>query len=265
MKKNKQILVLIFIFIQIIISSILIRNNYNYKEEIINLNLNIKKINGLNNSLDEKIKEISEEKSPNKVVEVKKEILEKPIKEMSGLVLLKDIDNTIVEDIRYATSNNFVKRKVYTYPICILTPGTAIKLKNANITLNKIGYKIKIYDGYRPIAAQSIFWSLIPDERYVANPSKGGSDHSKGCAVDVTLVDKDNRELNMPTLFDDFSSKANRSSKEWTEEEKKNVRILTEAMKKAGFIEISGEWWHYYDSNKGSYKTVDVPLEYFLK
>lgn len=234
----------------------------NERAEIKKINQDIIKLNRENAELLKKNKQLQDE---NKELRNRPEVKSTTIKEIEGLVLVKDIDDSIIQDLRYATVNNFTKTKIYSSNVCALRFDTAIKLKRASSYLEKIGLKIKIYDAYRPESAQIKLWSIVPDKRYVADPNKGGSNHSKGCAVDVTLADKNNRELNMPTGFDDFSGKASRTSNTWTQEQRKNVNILTDAMKKAGFIPINTEWWHFDDSDKNSYKALDVPLEDFLK
>ena len=128
--------------------------------------------------------------------------------EIQGLVRVYDIDPTIVIDLRYATENNFTGKQVYPVSVCLLRKETARKLAAANAEFNKDGYRIKIWDAYRPPSVQKIFWELVPDERYVANPAQGGSRHNRGGAVDITLVDKGGREIEMPSDFDDFSEKA---------------------------------------------------------
>jgi zinc D-Ala-D-Ala dipeptidase len=231
-------------------------------EKIINLNQDIINLRSSNEVLRSQVNQLQDE---NKTLKEKPQAASKQIMEIQGLVLIKDIDSTIVQDLRYAASNNFTKTKIYSDNVCALRFGPAVKLKNANSYLKKSGFRIKVYDAYRPVSAQVKLWSIVPNERYVANPNKWGSNHSKGCAVDVTLVDKNNKELDMPTNFDDFTGKAARNSKDWTAEKRKNVSILTDAMKKAGFTTISSEWWHFDDSDKNSYKALNVPLADFLK
>src|SRR3990167_4865629 len=134
------------------------------------------------------------------------------IKEIDGLVRVQDIDPNIVLDLRYATENNFTGKKVYPVAVCVLRKEAAQKLAAANAELMKDGYRIKVWDAYRPPYVQRIFWNLVPDERYVANPDKGGSRHNRGGAVDLTLIDENGNELEMPTGYDDFSAKASPTS-----------------------------------------------------
>ena len=121
-----------------------------------------------------------------------------------------------------------------------------------------------MWDAYRPVYVQRIFWSIVKDSRFVANPDNGGSIHNKGCAVDITLVDKEGKELVMPSSFDDFSEKAYRSNSNMNEEAKNNMQILTGIMLKSGFKVIDTEWWHFDDINSGKYNIEDVDLNLFL-
>lgn len=187
-----------------------------------------------------------------------------PIKEVDGFVLLKDMDSDFVIDLRYAGNNNFTKKIVYPYSICVLRKCTAEKLVRATIKFKELGYRIKIWDAYRPVSVQIMFWNLVKDSRYVADPYDGGSIHNKGCAVDITLVDKSSNEIEMPSDFDDFSSKAFRTNQSITETARKNLKLLTDVMTECGFTTIDSEWWHFNDSNSDKYKIEDINLRLFL-
>lgn len=183
------------------------------------------------------------------------------LKDTQGLVLIKDVDSSIVIDLRYATSDNFTKKKVYPSAVCALEKNTAIKLAIANSELKKLGYRIKIWDAYRPLYVQKIFWSICPDDNFVANPNNGGSIHNHGCAVDITLTDMNGNEVAMPTKFDDFTDKAMGSDPDMPADAKKNLKVLRDAMKKSGFYTITTEWWHFEDSDQEKYPLLDVKLE----
>src|SRR5579885_233016 len=115
---------------------------------------------------------------------------------------------TIHLDIKYATTDNFTGKKVYPVAKCYLRRSVVEKLKKVQEELLVMGLSLKIWDGYRPLSVQEIFWNLVPDERYVANPKKG-SRHNRGAAVDLTIVYADSgKELLMPTAIDDFTEKA---------------------------------------------------------
>lgn len=187
------------------------------------------------------------------------------IKEINGFVLLSSLDKDIVIDLKYATTDNFTKKIIYPNKVCVLRKTTAQKLVKANTELKKLGYEIKVWDAYRPIYVQQIFWNMVKDSRFVANPNNGGSIHNKGCAVDVTLVDKNGNELNMGSKFDDFSSKAYRTNSNKTIQAKKNIDLLTKYMVNNGFTTIDTEWWHFDDVDSKNYKIADIDLKLFLK
>jgi D-alanyl-D-alanine dipeptidase len=184
--------------------------------------------------------------------------------EIEGLVPIQEIDPTIVLDIRYATENNFTHKKIYPFAIGVLRKETAQKLAAANKEFAEKGYRIKVWDGYRPPSVQKIFWDIMPDDRYVANPYKGGSKHNRGGAVDVTLIDKDGKELEMPSGYDDFSSRAWPNNFAASAQARKNAAYLREVMTKHGFKTIDHEWWHFDDEDFKKFPLVDVTFERFL-
>ena len=160
------------------------------------------------------------------------------------LVDIQQINPSIVVELRYATENNFTGAVVYDFQTCSLVPEAAMALSAVQDDLQKLHLRLKVWDAYRPLSAQWKFWELVPDERYVSNPRKGGR-HTRGTAVDVTLIDEEGSELPMPSLFDDFSEKAHRNYAGGTAEETQNRELLQKYMEKHGFIGIASEWWHF--------------------
>ena len=116
---------------------------------------------------------------------------------------LADLDPTIIMDLRYATENNFVEEKMYECGRCFLRPQAARKVVAAHKVLQKQGLGLKMFDCYRPRPIQQKLWDKVPDPRYVARPSKG-SEHNKGVAVDLTIVDSEGKQLDMGTIYDFF-------------------------------------------------------------
>lgn len=147
-------------------------------------------------------------------------------------------------DLKYATVDNFTGQVVYDFQNCFVCHEVALKLRDVQLELETMGLGLKIWDGFRPMGAQWKFWELLPDERYVSNPLKGGR-HTRGTAVDVTLVTSDFKELLMPSAFDDFSEKAHRDYKGASEEALENSLLLQKIMEKHGFIGMPTEWWHF--------------------
>lgn len=179
------------------------------------------------------------------------------------LVLVIDYSKDFAIDMKYATYDNFVKKAMYPSPTCVLTKGTLDKLIKANSIVKKQGFTIKIWDAYRPLSVQKIMWEATPNKNYVANPYRSGSKHNRGAAVDVTLIDKNGKELVMPTEFDNFTAKASPTYKGMSQEQRKNLNILSNAMTSAGFKTISHEWWHFEDTDWNSYEIQDLPLSKF--
>lgn len=161
------------------------------------------------------------------------------------LVNARGIHPPLLEEVRYATTYNFTGTVLYAFPAVFVHKDVAAALQNVQKDLQAEGLGLKIYDGYRPLSVQQLMWDLIRDERYVSDPSKNRGRHTRGTAVDVTLVDRMGNELVMPTPYDDFTEKAHRSAKSWTPEQRKNSEKLEAAMKKHGFLPYPYEWWHF--------------------
>lgn len=159
-------------------------------------------------------------------------------------VRLKDYSNAFVYDMRYATTNNFLKAKVYDCDECYVRVSTAKALIAASKEFAKHKLRIKFYDCYRPNDVQWKMWKIVPNPQYVANPKKG-SIHNKGGAVDITLVDAQGKELPMGTDFDFFGKEAHHDFLAHSQEILDNRKLLKEIMEKHGFWSIRTEWWHY--------------------
>lgn len=148
-------------------------------------------------------------------------------------------------DIRYATTNNFTKRKIYDCGRCFLRPEAAQKLDKIRQELEqKHGVGIKLFDCFRPRPYQQRLWDIVPDPDYVTPPQKG-SMHSRGLAVDLTLTDEAGSELDMGTPFDFFGEEAHHAYTKLPDQVLKNRELLKNVMEKHGFRAITTEWWHY--------------------
>jgi D-alanyl-D-alanine dipeptidase len=156
---------------------------------------------------------------------------------------LTELDSFLL-DIRYATTNNFVKEKIYPCARCFLKPNVAQALMEVNRSLIRKGYKLKLFDCYRPSPAQQILWNKVPDSLYVAPPAKG-SMHSRGMTLDLTLTDLQGNEIDMGTPYDFFGPEAHPDFSRFPPIIIKHRRILSEAMRAGGFQPITTEWWHF--------------------
>lgn len=159
-------------------------------------------------------------------------------------VNLKDYSGDFLYDMKYASSDNFLKAKVYDCAECFLRLKTVNALLVANKKFIKKGYKIKIFDCYRPLDIQKKMWKIVSNPKYVANPSKG-SIHNRGGAVDITLVDSAGKELDMGTAFDFFGIEASHNYPNNSTAVKQNRIILKKIMTDSGFNSFDSEWWHY--------------------
>jgi zinc D-Ala-D-Ala dipeptidase len=168
----------------------------------------------------------------------------------SAFVPLLALDDSFVLDMKYATEDNFLQAKVYDCDQCFLRREVAEGLMRAQALFREQGYRIKLYDCYRPFDVQKKMWVIMPDDRYVANPAKG-SIHNRGAAVDLTLVDAQGNELEMGTAFDFFGREAHHAYRNLPEPVLANRRLLKETMEKAGFQSITSEWWHYFYRRNG--------------
>lgn len=183
------------------------------------------------------------------------------VPEQEKLTDIKSVNPNIRLDMRYATANNFLKRKLYSAPRCLLRSDAAQRLSKVQQDLEEMGLGLKVYDCYRPLSVTRQMWEILPDNRYVANPAKG-SRHNRGAAVDLTLVDhRTGAELEMPTGFDDFTEKAARDYPSTPPQVRRNSELLNYMMKKQGFIPLITEWWHYDAPNWDQYSLLDIPLE----
>jgi zinc D-Ala-D-Ala dipeptidase len=177
-----------------------------------------------------------------------------------GLVDVQQLDPTLQVELKYSTTDNFIKEDVYgDLERAYLQPMAAQKLVRANKALQKINpnYHLLVYDGARPRSVTVIFWnrmSHLPYNRredFVADP-KQGSIHNFGCAVDLTIADQRNKPLDMGTIFDFFGKEAEPRREaqmlkegKLTQKQIENRRLLRRVMTQAGFTSIQTEWWHY--------------------
>ncbi len=159
-------------------------------------------------------------------------------------VNLKDYSDNFVYDMKYATKDNFLKAKVYDCAECYLRSKTVIALTKANKEFIRRGYRIKIFDCYRPLEVQKKMWDIVSNPIYVADPAKG-SIHNRGGAVDITLVDAGGRELDMGTPFDYFGIEASHNYFNISETVQENRKLLKSVMTAANFNSFDSEWWHY--------------------
>lgn len=188
----------------------------------------------------------------------------------SGFVILADAVPGIVQEIRYYSSYNFIGERIdgYEEPCALLTKEAARALKAVSNEANVYGYRLKVFDAYRPAGAvrQFVLWGIedtdirmkpyfYPDldktslfeEGYIA--SKSG--HSRGSTVDLTLLDmKTGKEVDMGSPFDLFSEVSHPDYRGITDEQYENRMFLQKIMVRQGFVPIDCEWWHFTLDNE---------------
>ncbi len=179
------------------------------------------------------------------------------------LVNVHDCIPDAVIDLKYNTTDNFLDVKLYTADECFLAHGAVRHLIVVQDSLRKLGLGIKIWDGYRPRTVQYLMWEILPNPVYVADPASG-SNHNRGAAVDLTLVDlSTGQELSMPTVFDFFGPQAGHS---WTlgltADQINNRALLRDMMVNVGgFALYDAEWWHYTYNPAAGYPLLDFQLK----
>ena len=177
------------------------------------------------------------------------------------LVEIKKAIPNITLDIRYATKNNFMKQVMYKQARAFARKPVVASLKKIQQELNKKGYGLKIFDGYRPYATTVEFYKKASDKNFVADPAKG-SKHNRGCAVDLTLINlKTGKEIAMATPYDSFSAAAAANYEPVNQEVRKNRNFLIRIMKKYGLNVLKNEWWHYDFSGWQNYPLMNIPFE----
>ena len=167
-----------------------------------------------------------------------------PIINDTTFVNLKEYSQDFVYDMKYATPDNFLKAKVYDCAECFLRLKTVNALVEANKKFMEKGYKIKIFDCYRPLDIQKKMWKIISNPEYVADPTKG-SIHNRGGAVDITVVDSKGKELDMGTSCEFFGVEASHNYQNLSTAVKQNRILLKTTMVNSGFNSFDSEWWHY--------------------
>ena len=181
-------------------------------------------------------------------------------KREADLVELITLDKTLKLDIRYARTDNFVGKVVYSEARAFMQRPAAEALLRVHRKLKKRNLGLVIFDGYRPWSVTKLFWEVTPEDKrkFVANP-KTGSRHNRGCAVDLSMFDlKTSKLVEMPTDFDDFTDKASPDYDGATETQKKNRDLLRRMMEAEGFTVNRNEWWHFDYRDWENYAIYDI-------
>ena len=176
------------------------------------------------------------------------------------IIDMSEIIPGLKTDVKYATTDNFARQKLYTVEKAYGSLTMTHALKIISDSLAKIGLGIKIFDAYRPRIIQWLLWEITPDSTFVADP-RTGSRHNRGSAVDLTLYDlKTGKELIMPTPFDEFSDRAGQNYQNLPDNIKANRKLLKDIMMNNGFTSYVSEWWHYNHIISKNYPLKDFQM-----
>jgi D-alanyl-D-alanine dipeptidase len=186
---------------------------------------------------------------------------------MPNLVDIVKVNAHIRIDCVYATIRNFTGKQIYAKPVCFLCAPVAQALSAVQKDLEKEGLGLLVWDGYRPLSAQQRLWDACPyepKEMYVAPPSKGGR-HTRGTAVDLTLVRlADGELLDMGTFHDEFSKKAHYDCPDISQTAKNNRKKLRDVMIAYGFEPYAYEWWHFDYKGWRDYPILAIEFELLI-
>jgi zinc D-Ala-D-Ala dipeptidase len=187
-------------------------------------------------------------------------LVAEPAKEAKPLVDVAQAVPRAVLEMDYATPDNFLHRAVYAHARCLLRSDAAEAINRVEARLEKDGYRLKLWDCYRPLSVQREMWKLVPVRGLVADPNKGGSHHNRGTAVDASLVDLAGKAVAMPSAHDDFTKRGRRDAPCDDPAVVKRRGLLQAAMKAEGFTTIRTEWWHFDAPGADFAPLLDEPL-----
>ncbi len=191
------------------------------------------------------------------------------LKVREQVVKLTDLAKTEVGfqfDIRYARTDNFIKKAVYHRAEAFLLEHVAEDLMRVHSALKAHGFGILIYDGYRPWAVTKFFWdhSNEHDRQFLADPAKGSS-HNRGCAVDLSMYDlKTGKPVVMPSDFDEMNEKSYVAYEGGDATARKWRDLLQNTMKENGFTGIKNEWWHFNHQSHHEWPVMNFTFEEIL-
>jgi zinc D-Ala-D-Ala dipeptidase len=172
------------------------------------------------------------------------------------LVEIAPAEFDVTVALAYATADNLTGAVIYKTPLCYLAEPAAEKLAKASRLARNLGLRLKIFDAYRPAEAQWKLWNALPDPEFIADPRRG-SPHTRGVAVDLTLIGETGEELDMGTGFDAITPLSHHANTEIPVVAQRNRFILMGLMMAAGWDNYMNEWWHYQLFNARDYPLIE--------
>ncbi len=160
-------------------------------------------------------------------------------------MLLETIAHPVIDiDLRYATADNLTKQLIYQHALALLHPDALYALLRAATLAAAQSLRLRVFDAYRPVAAQWLLWKVLPDPDFVADPRLGPM-HSRGVAIDLTLANSAGVPLDMGTGFDDMTARSSHGRTDVSIPAQHNRALLLDLMAVSGFAHNPTEWWHY--------------------
>jgi D-alanyl-D-alanine dipeptidase len=182
-----------------------------------------------------------------------------------GFSYLSEVDESIQQELRYFSSNNFIGKKIdgYKKNTIIISNAAANALKKVQAELKQMGLSLKVYDAYRPqqsvdhfvrwakklndtLMKQSYYPTICKSDLFQLGFIASKSGHTRGSSVDLSIVEiKTNKEIDMGSSYDFFGATSHSFHKKLSSRQEKNRMLLRNIMIKNGFKPYDKEWWHY--------------------
>jgi D-alanyl-D-alanine dipeptidase len=183
-------------------------------------------------------------------------------------IVMSDPDNQLVDlraiipdamfDVRYSTANNLIGKPLYPSADVFMRKPAALALRQVHENLKQLGLGLVFHDGYRPYEITVLFYEVIKDTTYVADPRKG-SRHNRGMAIDLSMYDRKTGQIvKMPSEYDETTPRAHHDYEKGDENALQNRQILKDAMLDVGFQIYPYEWWHYDFQGWEQCETYDI-------
>lgn len=185
---------------------------------------------------------------------------ELPMSELPELVDLSVIFPSLHIDLKYATADNITGAPIYREARCLLHTEAVTALAKSISIAQLAGLQLVVYDAYRPQQAQAILWNACPDPQYVVDVAIG-SNHSRGTAIDVTLMDDRGHLLDMGAGFDEMHDRSHAWHPSVPPAAQRNRLLLNAIMFGGGFVGINSEWWHFELPDAARYPLLDDQID----
>ena len=180
--------------------------------------------------------------------------------ELPELVDLSVIFPSLHIDLKYATADNITGAPIYREARCLLHTEAVTALAKSISMAQLAGLSLVVYDAYRPQQAQAILWNACPDPQYVVDVTIG-SNHSRGTAIDVTLMDDRGHLLDMGAGFDEMHDRSHAWHPSVPPAAQRNRLLLNAIMFGGGFVGINSEWWHFELPDAARYPLLDDQID----